>query len=192
MRIDRAFRILRNKAMSCKYGIPFSKHTFFGKRIRIVNPQYIEWGEHIELDDDAELCINKTMDGIMPQLIIGNRVHFGKMNRIGCDHKIIIEDDVLFAPNVHISDRNHGFEDIHKPISRQEITSKGSVVIGAETWLGFGCQVMSGVKIGRHCVIAAGAVVVKDIPDYCIVGGNPGRILKQYNPTTKKWERYND
>lgn len=131
------------------------------------------------------------MEAVTPRLIIGNRVHFGKMNRIGCDNKIVIEDDVLFAPHVHISDRNHGFEDIHVPISRQKVTSKGSVVIGAETWLGFGCQVMSGVKIGRHCVIAAGAIVVKDVPDYCIVGGNPARILKQYNQETRKWEKYN-
>ena len=97
---------------------------------------------------------------------------------------------MLFAPHVHISDRNHGFEDIHTPISRQKVTSNGPVVIGAETWLGFGCQVMSGVKIGRHCVIAAGAVVVKDVPDYCVVGGNPARILKQYNLMTNKWEKY--
>ena len=148
-------------------------------------------GGQIFLDDDVELCVNKTMEDVTPQLVIGNRVHFGKMNRIGCDNKIVIEDDVLFAPHVHISDRNHGFENIHIPISRQKVTSKGPVVIGAETWLGFGCQVMSGVKIGRHCVIAAGAVVVKDVPDYCVVGGNPARILKQFNQTTNKWEKYN-
>ncbi len=149
-------------------------------------------GGQIDLDDDVELCINKTMDGITPQLVIGNRVHFGKMNRIGCDNKIILEDDVLFAPHVHISDRNHGFEDIHTPINRQKIETKGPVVIGAATWLGFGCQVMSGVKIGKHCVIAAGSIVVKDVPDYCVVGGNPAKILKRYNPATNKWEKYHD
>jgi acetyltransferase-like isoleucine patch superfamily enzyme len=49
---------------------------------------------------------------------------------------------------------------------------------------------MSGVKIGRHCVIAAGAIVVKDVPDYCVVGGNPAKILKKYNQITNKWEKY--
>ena len=49
---------------------------------------------------------------------------------------------------------------------------------------------MSGVTIGKHCVIAAGAIVVKDVPDYCIVGGNPAKILKRYNPTTNQWEKY--
>ena len=183
-------KIPRNIILSLRYGISPSKHVYFGKNVRIVNPQYVDMGGQVFIDDDVELCVNQTMPGVTPKLLIGNRVHFGKMNRIGCDNKIVIEDDVLFAPHVHISDRNHGFEDIHIPISRQKVTSKGPVVIGAETWLGFGCQVMSGVKIGRHCVIAAGAVVVKDVPDYSVVGGNPARILKQYNLMTNKWEKY--
>lgn len=184
------YNALRNLFLSIKYGIPCSRRVHFGKRVRIVNPRFIMWGANVYLADDVELCVNKTMD-ITPQLSIGNRVSFGKMNRIGCDNKIIIEDDVLFAPHVHISDRNHGFEDINMPISKQVITSKGPVVIGAETWLGFGCQVMSGVKIGKHCVIAAGAIVVKDVPDYCIVGGNPAKILRKYNKEMKMWEKYN-
>ena len=184
-------KIPKNIFLSLKYGFPCNLHVSFNNRVRIVNSKYIKMGKYVFLDDDVELCVNKTIPNICPQLIIGNRVQFGKMNRIGCDNRIVIEDDVLFAPHVHISDRNHGFEDIHTPISKQKVTSKGPVVIGAETWLGFGCQVMSGVKIGRHCVIAAGAVVVKDVPDYCVVGGNPARILKQYNKNTNKWEKYN-
>lgn len=189
-KIIRIFKIPRNIILSLRYGISPSKHVYFGKNVRIVNPQYIDMGGQVFIDDDVELCVNKTMPGVTPKLLIGNRVHFGKMNRIGCDNRIIIEDDVLFAPHVHISDRNHGFENIHIPISRQKVTSKGPVVIGAETWLGFGCQVMSGVKIGRHCVIAAGTIVVKDVPDYSVVGGNPAKILKKYNQITNKWEKY--
>lgn len=189
-KIIRIFKIPRNIILSLRYGISPSKHVYFGKNVRIVNPQYVDMGGQVFIDDDVELCVNQTMPGVTPKLLIGNRVHFGKMNRIGCDNKIVIEDDVLFAPHVHISDRNHGFEDIHTPISRQKVTSKGPVVIGAETWLGFGCQVMSGVKIGRHCVIAAGAIVVKDVPDYSVVGGNPAKILKKYNQITNKWEKY--
>lgn len=189
-KIIRIFKIPRNIILSLRYGISPSKHVYFGKNVRIVNPQYIDMGGQVFIDDDVEICVNQTMPGVTPKLLIGNRVHFGKMNRIGCDNRIIIEDDVLFAPHVHISDRNHGFENIHIPISRQKVTSKGPVVIGAETWLGFGCQVMSGVKIGRHCVIAAGTIVVKDVPDYSVVGGNPAKILKKYNQITNKWEKY--
>lgn len=187
--LHRIIRRLRSMVLSIRYGIALSKHVSFGKRVNINNPKLILWGGYVSLADDVELCLTKSMEGITPRLIIGNNVRFGRMNRIGCDNKIIIEDDVLFAPHVHISDRNHGFEDVNTPIYKQPVTSKGPVRIGRETWLGFGCQVMSGVSIGRHCVVAAGAVVVKDVPDFSVVGGNPAKILKRYNPDTKRWEK---
>ena len=84
------------------------------------------------------------------------------------------------------------YEDIHVPIYKQKTCSKGPVFIGDETWIGFNSQIMSGVSIGKHCVIASGSIVVKDVPDYSIVGGNPARILKQYNFVTNKWEKYNE
>ena len=44
-------------------------------------------------------------------------------------------------------------------------------------------------KIGRNCVIGANSVVTTDVPDYCVAAGNPARIIKKYNQTTKKWEK---
>lgn len=72
---------------------------------------------------------------------------------------------------------------------RQPTTIKGPIRIGRGSWIGFGAQIMSGVTIGRQCVVAAGAIVVKDVPDYCVVGGNPAKILKRYNFNTGNWEK---
>lgn len=181
----------RFKSLFLTYKYGFHGHGIkFGENISIRNPHFISIGNNVFFDDNTELCIRQSIEGITPHLQIGNRVRFGKFNRIGCDNKIIIEDDVLFAPNVHISDRNHSYEDINIPINIQPIITKGPIIIGAGTWLGFGCQIMSGVKIGKHCVIAAGAIVVKDVPDYSVVGGNPAKILRYYNPDTKSWEKY--
>jgi acetyltransferase-like isoleucine patch superfamily enzyme len=49
--------------------------------------------------------------------------------------------------------------------------------VGSDCWLGYGAYIMSGVKIGDGCVVATGAVVTKDVPDYAIVGGVPARII---------------
>ena len=186
--LKRIYIKIRSLVLTFKYG--FHGHNIkFERNISIRNPQFISVGDNVIFDEGTELCVNKTIDGIVPCLNIGNRVRFGKFNRIGCDNKIIIEDDVLFAPNVHITDRNHSYENIDKPINIQPISTKGPITIGAGTWLGFGCQIMSGVTIGKHCVIAAGAVVVKDVPEFSIVGGNPARILRQYNFKTKSWEK---
>ena len=48
---------------------------------------------------------------------------------------------------------------------------------------------MSGVTIGKQSVIAAGSIVTKDIPDYCVAVGNPARVIKKYNLDTQKWEK---
>ena len=57
-------------------------------------------------------------------------------------------------------------------------STKGNVVIGSDVWLGSGCTIMSGVNIGDGAVVAANATVVKDVPPYAVVGGNPAKVLK--------------
>ena len=56
--------------------------------------------------------------------------------------------------------------------------NKGDIKIGDDVWIGYNAIILSGVKIGQGAVIAAGAVVVKDVPPYAIVGGNPAKIIK--------------
>lgn len=53
--------------------------------------------------------------------------------------------------------------------------------IGNDVWLGANCLIMPGVRVGNHCIIAAGAVVTKDTPDYAIMGGSPARVVKMRN-----------
>jgi acetyltransferase-like isoleucine patch superfamily enzyme len=57
--------------------------------------------------------------------------------------------------------------------------TKGDIVIGNDVWIGSGAKIMSGVTIGDGCVVAANAVVTKNIPDYCICGGVPAKIIRQ-------------
>lgn len=57
-------------------------------------------------------------------------------------------------------------------------SSKGSIVVGSDVWIGYGSLIVSGVSIGHGAVVAAGSVVVNDVPPYAIVGGCPARIIK--------------
>lgn len=72
---------------------------------------------------------------------------------------------------------NHGFADTTKPIWQQPHTSKG-IVLGDDIWIGAHVSILDGVKVGSHTILAAGAVVTKDVPDYAIVGGNPARVIR--------------
>lgn len=59
-----------------------------------------------------------------------------------------------------------------------ESFSKGDIIVGDDVWIGYGVTIMSNVKIGQGAIIAAGAVVTKDVPPYAIVGGVPAKIIK--------------
>lgn len=61
---------------------------------------------------------------------------------------------------------------------KYEATSKGDIIISDDVWIGYGAMILSGVNIGQGAVVAAGAVVTKDVPPYAIVGGLPAKILK--------------
>ena len=67
----------------------------------------------------------------------------------------------------------------------EDLPSRGDTVVGNDVWIGYDALVMPGVRIGNGAIVAARAVVVKDIPAYAVVGGNPAKILKfRFPPET--------
>lgn len=86
---------------------------------------------------------------------------------------ITIEDDVLIGPNVQLITENHPI----KPSERKALDLK-SILIKKNVWIGAGAIVLPGVTVGENSVVAAGAVVTKDVPANTVVGGVPARVLK--------------
>lgn len=119
-------------------------------------------------------------------------VKIGARTRIGLGSTLIgpvfIGNDVRLAQNVVISALNHHYEALDRPISEQGVYTR-PVVIADETWIGANVVILPGVTVGKHCVVAAGSVVTKSVPDFSIVAGNPARLLKQYDKRTQRWER---
>ena len=64
----------------------------------------------------------------------------------------------------------------------EDLPSRGDTVVGNDVWIGYDALVMPGVQIGNGAIVAARAVVVKDVPAYAVVGGNPAKILKSRFP----------
>lgn len=85
-----------------------------------------------------------------------------------------IGDDVMIGPNVSIITTGHPLE----PSQRRGITIGKPIVIERNVWIAAGAIIIGGVTIGENSVVAAGAVVTKDIPPNTLVGGNPARIIR--------------
>lgn len=157
-----------------------------GKGISIEYPvskihgrSYISIGDYSVIGKRAVITAwNKNK---VPTLSIGNNVAIGDDCHITASNSIIIGDGTLIGNKVTITDNNHGSftkeELLIHPADRQVI-SKGEVVIGNNVWLGDKVSILSGVHIGDGCIIGANAVVTHDINPYCVVVGNPGKIVK--------------
>lgn len=116
----------------------------------------------------------------------GNRVKFGE--NVFINHSAILsasggiefQDGVMVAPGVRIATINHDMNERHT------IYTYGKVTIKKNVWIGMNVTICPGVVIGKYAVVAAGAVVTKDVPDYAVVGGVPAKIMRFQEPSEQK------
>lgn len=191
-KVGKIKKAIRSKYIRSQLGQCKSK-LYIPKGITINNPKCIYIGKNVGIGSNTYLGPVTEYAGISynPKIIIGDGTWIGKNCSIAAINKVQIGKNVLFAGHVHITDHSHGYENINEPIFKQPLISKGPIIIEDDCWLGFSCEILSGVHIGKHSIVAARAVVTKDVPAYSIVAGNPARIVKTYNQTTQKWERLN-
>ena len=117
-------------------------------------------------------CVNNAVGDV----IIGDHTRVGLHNTI--IGPVTIGSHVNLAQGITVTALNHNFEDTNKRIDEQGI-STNPVIIEDDIWIGANAVILPGVHIGNHCVVAAGAVVTKDVPPHSLVGGVPAKIMKQ-------------
>lgn len=152
------------------------------KPTTIFNEQYISIGDNTLIGPGVALsagmvpgqeCITN------PVVRIGDRCLIGKGSGIVGHFSITIGNDVWTGHHVYITDQNHGYEDVTRPISEQSQPER-AVSIGNGSWLGHGSIVLPGVTIGEHVVVGANSVVTKDIPSFSVAVGSPARVIRRY------------
>jgi acetyltransferase-like isoleucine patch superfamily enzyme len=110
-------------------------------------------------------------------LRMGNNVGIGHYSIINTD--TIIGNDVLIAQNVGLIARDaHSAYIVGTTMWEAPRGDKFQIVIEGDVWIGYGAIVLSGVRIGRGSIIAAGAIVTKDVPPYSIVAPQPSQVLR--------------
>jgi len=123
------------------------------------------------------------------QLKIGDNVDIGNNSFISANNNIQIGNHVIMSAYVFITDHDHGYENIHKNLHEQPLSEGGATIIGDNVFLGVKSSVLKNITIGAHSVVAANSVVTKDVPRYCVVAGNPAKILKRYDFKKRVWTK---
>ncbi len=147
-----------------------------GLLCRIYRTRFIQHGRNFSFDPSGIYSFES--------ISVGDNVNLGyRPILIAARSKIVIGDNVMFGPEVTIRGGNHRIDIVGKPmiaISNDEKRPEDDpgVIIEDDVWIGTRAIILAGVTIGRGSVVAAGAVVTKNVAPYSIVGGNPARMIR--------------
>jgi acetyltransferase-like isoleucine patch superfamily enzyme/glycosyltransferase involved in cell wall biosynthesis len=173
---------------------------FIGKRARFRNSGHITLGRNFVAEDGCEIqglsrqgvrfgdnvtvgsCAMVRPSGYYGRhlgegLTIGDRSNIGPYCYLGAYGGITIGKDVMMGPRVSLFAENHNFDKLDVSMREQGCT-KREIIVEDDCWLGSGSIILAGVKIGKGSVVAAGAVVTSNIPEYSIAAGNPARVIR--------------
>jgi len=171
--------------MTHKRKIIFLLYNIVGKYLPRTYMPYapgVKYIRYIMLKNIVEYAgINITVETgalFSPSIKIGDNSAIGEYCRVR--ENVVIGDNVMMGPGVQIISDNHNFNDIATPMRLQGHTTHG-VSIGNDVWIGSNAIILPGVKVEDHSIIAAGAIVTKDVPEYAVVGGNPAKVIKFRN-----------
>lgn len=166
----------------------------FGENSNIASPLEILGKENISIGNNVQIAYKCRLAAVphtispICELIIKDGCLIGNFNHIYATSRILLEENVLTADRVYISDNLHGYSAVNIPILAQPIVQKKEVIIGSGSWLGENVCVI-GASIGKNCVVGANSVVINDIPDFSVAVGAPAKVVKRYNCITGIWEK---
>lgn len=148
------------------------RHSKIYRSVRMDTPPYrtFSLGDHSVVESFS--CINNAVGDV----VIGDHTRIGLHNTI--IGPVTIGQHVNLAQDIVVTALNHNYSIPDQRIDQQGVTT-AAVTIGNDCWIGANAVILPGVTIGEHSVVAAGAVVTKDVPSHSLVAGVPARIIKQ-------------
>ncbi len=164
----------------------FGWRSYVGRCDMLTNPQGIAIGRHVLIRKGARLEVvgSDMSDG--PKLIIGDGTAIQFYFHCGAAARVTIGRNVLMGGRVYITDHDHSYDEPQLSAAESPRLKVAPVEIGDGAFLGEGCVILKGVRIGRRAVVAANAVVTRDVPDFAVVGGVPARVLKSMKRTVQQ------
>lgn len=166
----------------------------FFKKIGLLSyigkPCFIEGSKKIVIGKKTRIFPGIRMEAIgTGEITIGNNCAIEQNVHITSkDSKLYIGDNVTIAANTFITNLDHEYKDINKSVMDQGYLLS-ETRIGEGSFIGYGVSIQAGTILGKHCVVGTGAVVKGNFPDYSVIVGIPGRVVKKYDQTCLQWKR---
>lgn len=165
---------------------------------RVIGGAYVHLADNVEIEknwiiavypefggSDNPVKINSSTKGVW----IEEGASFNRNLTIYCADSVRIGKNVLFGSGVLVSDNDHGMDaGLEIPFRFQKLETS-SVEIGDNCWIAEDAKILRGTKIGRNSIVAAGAIVKGEYPEYSLIAGIPAKVIKTWNFESKKWER---
>ncbi|MGO4943656.1 acyltransferase [Streptococcus alactolyticus] len=170
----------------------------FGRKSVLYRPLYIKGKEFIHVGDNttilnnARIQVYNDLTGLKSEVRIGNNCYIGYNTSILAGGNVEIGDGVLMASNILISSENHSVNPEDERYYSAQPLVCDPVKIDEGCWIGERVCILPGITIGKKCVVGAGSIVTKDIPDYCMVAGAPAKVIKKYDFEKHAWVRSED
>lgn len=140
----------------------------------------------IHLGKNVKICECSKLLACDGKIIIGDSCQLGDYNYITGQGGVTIQDNVLFASHVNIISNEHIYENIEMPIVSQKCIKK-KILIKEGSWIGISSTILGGTIIGKNCVVGANSLVKGEFPDYCVIAGNPAKVIKKYDFSLQSW-----
>lgn len=166
----------------------FLRSFYYGKRlkknfqkIRFEPGLLVEYPRNIDLGSGSYFGLNfKLYASQFSMIRIGFNASFNANVMINArgKGKIFIGNNVLIGPNVVLRSSNHAFESLETPVIDQGMKD-GQIIIGDDVWIGSNAVILPNCKIGKGAIVAAGAVVTRNVDSYTVVGGVPAKLIKK-------------
>ena len=151
----------------------FARWPLHGNVLELLTEGRLELGEHVLFEPGVWLTAQAP-----GRIRIGGGTFLNLSVQVAAMELVEIGEHCMFANGCFITDANHRFDDLDKPVPWQGFTSKGPTRIGDNVWAGANVVITSGVTVGERCVIGANSVVTKDLPAHSIAVGAPARPIR--------------
>jgi acetyltransferase-like isoleucine patch superfamily enzyme len=149
-----------------------------GRGAKLVSPHLVDVGAGVFIGEQAWLNAKDDRGDGKATLFVGNGTYIGRFVQINAWRSVVIGDEVMIADRVFISDANHHVTASDVPIKKQGDSFLGAVTLHNGCWIGIGAVILPGVTVGHNSMVAANSVVTEDVPDRCVAGGIPARVIR--------------